>query len=100
MYRGANARKYVVGKSYSRSGKLQNRLPLSIAFKYPDHALQRVRHTGRVQRRQHQVTRLGGGQRRGNGLVIAHLTHNDDVRILAQHVNARLKERTSLSTSC
>ena len=37
-----------------------------------------------VQGREHQVAGLGGQQRRLDGLVVAHLADQDDVRILAQ----------------
>ena len=39
-----------------------------------------------VQGREHQVTGLGGGQRHRDGLQVAHLADQDDVRVLPQHV--------------
>jgi hypothetical protein len=39
------------------------------------------------------VSRFGCGQSRGNGLGIAHLAHDNHVRVLAQHVDERPIER-------
>ena len=41
-----------------------------------------------VQRREHQVAGLGGGDRGGGGLQVAHFADQDDVRVLTQHVLA------------
>ena len=38
-----------------------------------------------VERRKHKVAGLRGGQRCGDGLQVAHLADQDDVRVLAQH---------------
>ena len=46
-----------------------------------------------MQRREHQVTGLGGEQPRFNGLEVAHLADQNDVRILAQRAAQRLRER-------
>jgi hypothetical protein len=46
-----------------------------------------------VQRREHEVPRLGGEERRFDGLVIAHLADQDDVRILPQRAPQRVRER-------
>ena len=45
-----------------------------------------------MQRAEHQVTGLGGGERQANGLQVAHLTDQDDIRILAQRRTQRLAE--------
>ena len=37
-----------------------------------------------VQRTEHQVAGLGGGQRQADGFQVAHLAHQDDVRVFAQ----------------
>ena len=42
--------------------------------------------------RQHQVTSLGHRQCRRDGLQIAHLTDEHDVRVLAQHVPKGFRE--------
>ena len=48
-----------------------------------DDALDRHPRVGAVQRGEHQVSGLGGGECSRDGLAIAHLTHQDDVRRLA-----------------
>jgi ADP-dependent phosphofructokinase/glucokinase len=45
-----------------------------------------------VQRGEHEVARLGDGERGLDGLEVAHLAHEHDVRVLAQHVLERLLE--------
>ena len=49
-----------------------------------DDAVHRFRRVDRVQRREHQVTGLGRGQRDLDRLAIAHLADQDDLRRLAQ----------------
>ena len=52
-------------------------------------AVNGLRGAGGVQRRQHEVASLGGGDGGGNGFKVAHLADEDDVRILAQDVAQR-----------
>ena len=42
-----------------------------------------------VQRREHEVARLGGGQRDRHGLLVAHLAHHDHVGVLAKRAAQR-----------
>ena len=50
----------------------------------------------RVQRAHHQVARLGGEDRRLDGLEVAHLADQDDVGVLAQGTAQRLGERLAV----
>ena len=45
-----------------------------------------------MQRAEHQVTGLGGGERQADGLQVAHLADQDHIRILAQRRAQRLAE--------
>ena len=45
-----------------------------------------------VQRAEHQVAGLGGGERQADGLQVAHFADQDDVRVLAQRRAQRLAE--------
>ena len=49
-----------------------------------DDAVDRLRRVQGVQRREHEVAGLGGGEGRLDRLVVAHLTDQDDVGVLAQ----------------
>ena len=49
-----------------------------------DDAMNRLRGVARVQRRQNQMTGLGGCQRSGNSLEVAHFANEDDFGILTQ----------------
>ena len=57
-----------------------------------DHAADRLGRIDRVQRREHEVARLGGLQRRLRGLGVAKLADQDHVRVLAQCAPERLHE--------
>ena len=46
-----------------------------------------------VDRREHEVAGLGGGQRRAHGLLVAHLADQDHVRVLAQDAPQGALER-------
>ncbi|CAB4925301.1 unannotated protein [freshwater metagenome] len=46
-----------------------------------------------MQGAEHEVARLGRGERDGNGLEIAHLADEDDVRVLAQRMLQGIAER-------
>ncbi len=61
-----------------------------------DDAVDRRRGALRVQRREDQVARLGGGQRGADGLEVAHLAEEDHVRVLAQRRAQRLGEGRSV----
>ena len=45
-----------------------------------------------MQRRQNEVARLGGCERRGDGLEVAHLANEDDIGVLAEHMLERCGE--------
>ena len=47
----------------------------------------------RVQRREHQMSGFGRGQRRLDRLQVAHFAHQDDIGILAESALERLRER-------
>jgi len=55
-------------------------------------AVDRLRGVGRVERGQDQVAGLGRGHGRRDRLEVAHLAHDDDVRILPQHVDEGSRE--------
>ena len=57
-----------------------------------DHAADRLGRVDRVERREHEVARLGGLQRRLRGLRVAKLADQDHVRVLAQRASKRLHE--------
>ncbi len=58
-----------------------------------DDALDRLRSVDGVQRGEHEVAGLGGGQRDFDRLAIAHLTHQDHLGRLAQRGSERQRER-------
>ena len=51
-----------------------------------------------MQRGEDQVTRLGGGDRRRDRLEVSHLTHQDDVGVLPQHVLEGRSEPVGVGT--
>ena len=55
-----------------------------------DDAVDRLGRVDRVQRREDEVADLGRGQRRRDGLVVAHLADEDDVGVLADDVAQRV----------
>ncbi len=57
-----------------------------------DDTVDRLRGVLGVQRREDEVTGLGGGQRDRDRLEVAHLADEDDVRVLPQHVLEGLRE--------
>ena len=58
-----------------------------------DHAIDRADRVRRVQRREHEVAGLGGGQRGGDRLAIAQLAEQDHVGCLAQRGAQAGRER-------
>ena len=66
---------------------------LLLVREHAEDPLDRLHRVGRVQRGEHEVAGLGGRQRGGDGLQVAHLADHDDVGVLPQHVGQRLAER-------
>ena len=64
-------------------------LALLVRREEVDDAVDRVGRADRVQRREHEVTGLGRGQRGLHGLDVADLTDEDDVGVLAEHALQR-----------
>ncbi len=60
-------------------------LLLLVGREHVDDAVDGLRRVLGVQRGEHQVAGLGGGQRGRHRLGVAHLAHEDDVGVLAQH---------------
>ncbi len=58
-----------------------------------DDAVDGLRRRRGVQRAEHQVTGFGAGERQADRLQIAHLAHQDHVRVLAQRAAQRVRER-------
>ena len=56
------------------------------------HAVDRLRRVGRVQRGEHEVARVGRLERGVERLEVADFADEDDVGILAQHAAQRLRE--------
>ena len=75
-----------------RAGDHRARLRLLVGREEVDDAVDRLRGVDRVQRREHEVAGLGGGQRRVDRLLVAHLADEDDVRVLAQDAAQRALE--------
>ena len=78
----------------SDDGELHADLLLLVRGEHVDDAVDRLRRVLRVQRREHEVTGLRRGQRGRDRLEVTHLTDEDDVGVLAQHVLAA-RRRTS-----
>ena len=67
-----------------RDRELHANLVLLGGREHVDDAVDGLRRVLRVQRGEHEVAGLGGGQRGGDRLEVAHLAHEDHVRVLAQ----------------
>src|SRR5947209_5151973 len=65
---------------------------LLLARKHVDDAVDGLGGGAGMQRAEHQVTGLGGGERQADGLQVAHLADQDHIRILAQRRAQRLAE--------
>ena len=76
-----------------RRGELHPDLLLLVRGEHVDDAVDRLRRVLGVQRREHEVAGLRRGQRGRDRLEVAHLTDEDDVGVLAQHVLQRVGER-------
>ena len=86
-------RQRLADDALQRAGELHPHLLLLVRREHVDDAVDRLRRVLRVQGGEHEVTGLGGGQRHGDRLQVAHLTDQDDVRVLPQDVLQRLLER-------
>ncbi len=80
-----------------RQGELLPDLRLLVGREDVDDPVHRLHRVVRVQRGEHQVPGLGGGDRRRHGLEVAHLADQDDVRVLAQRRPQRLAERAGVA---
>ena len=67
-----------------RAGDHAARLLVLVGREEVEHAVDRLGRVDRVDRREHEVAGLGGGQRRLHGLLVAHLADQDHVGVLAQ----------------
>ena len=72
-----------------RLGKHRPDLPLLRGREDVDDAVDGLGRARGVQRAEHQVAGLGGGQRQRDGLQVAHFADQDDVGILAQRAAQR-----------
>ena len=72
--------------------RIETDLRLLLRREELDHAPDRLGRVERVQRREHEVARLGRLQRGLCGLGVAQLADEDDVRVLAEHAAQRLAE--------
>ncbi|HLZ36234.1 MAG TPA: hypothetical protein VKP64_00420, partial [Mycobacteriales bacterium] len=75
------SRWHTIPRSAPASG--EPHLLLLVRGEEVDDAVDGLLRVGRVQRRQHEVTRLRGGERGLHGLRVAHLPDEDDVGVLA-----------------
>ena len=76
-----------------RDRELHADLLLLLGRELVDDAVHRARRARGVQRAEHEVARLGGGDRGGDRLEVAHLAEQDHVGVLAQRAADRLGER-------
>ena len=68
-----------------RAGDHAARLLVLVGREEVEHAVDRLGRVDGVDRREHEVAGLGRGQRRLDGLLVAHLADQDHVGVLAQH---------------
>ena len=61
------------------------RLLLQVWREEVDDPVDRLRRVQRVERGEHEVAGLGGGERGSDSLLVAHLADQDHVRVLPQH---------------
>ena len=73
---------FLSNNALQRVGKLKNDLALSTPFKNTNDSFQGQWHIGWVHGGQHEMSGFGSSEGGRNRLVIAHLAHNNDVRIL------------------
>ena len=76
-----------------RARELEADLALALGGEHVDDAVERLRRVVGVQRRQHEVTGLGEGQRDRDALGITHLTDEHDVGVFTQRRAQRAFER-------
>jgi hypothetical protein len=85
--RGPRARQEALAEHAGQVlGQAVAHLVVGLGLVEREDALDRLRRVDRVQRREHQVARLGRVEGGGDGLGIAHLADQDHVRALAQRV--------------
>ena len=78
-----------------RAQRLGEHRPDHLLFRGGEHVDDPVHRLGGrrgVQRAEHEVARLGRGHGEADGLQVAHLAHEDDVRVLAQGAPQRVGE--------
>ena len=76
-----------------RARELEADLALALGGEHVDDAVERLRRVVGVQRRQHEVTGLGEGQRDRDALGVTHLTDEHDVGVFTQGGTQRAVER-------
>ena len=79
----------------SVAGELHAHLILLLGRERVDDAVDRLRRTLRVQRREDEMTGLGRGQRGRDRLEVAHFADENHVGVLAQRGAKSLAERRS-----
>ena len=75
-----------------RRRQLHPHLLLLMRWEHVDDAVDRLRRVLGVQRREHEVTGLGGGDRGRDRLEVTHLADEDHVGVLAEHVLQGVRE--------
>ncbi len=76
----------------SDSDSIERTMSFFLARKHIDHPIDGLGGRAGVQRAEHQVAGLGGGQRQPNGLQVAHFADQHDIRVLAQRRTQRFTE--------
>ena len=84
--------------AFHDGGELQPHLLLLVGREDGDDAVDRLGGVERVQRAHHEVAGLGCRDRRFDGLEVAHLADQDDVRILAKGGAKRVREAVRIDT--
>ena len=79
-----------------RAGELHADLRLPLTREHVDDAIERLAGVVGVQRREHEVAGLRDGERGLDGLGVAHLADEDDVRVLAERRAQRPLERVAV----
>ena len=69
---------------FQNTGKLRSYLVLAACRTGVNDTLNGLRRTCCMERRQNQMSCLSGSKRCHNGLIITHLTHKDNIRVLTQ----------------
>ncbi len=88
-----DARYQLLGDDALNAGcQLGDDLGLLVGREDVDDAIDGAHAVGGVERREDEVSGLGGGQRGGYGLQVAHLPHTDDIGVHPQDVRQRRVE--------